>query len=105
MGGKNPSTLPEAVVYFSDFDNAQEFLIALAQPDRNVSRPCCGSKRVNYLEIARLWKCYAKQNSLSRSESSSRIHLGLDKWLSAIWLIVERMNGISRLVRFPAIFT
>jgi transposase-like protein len=95
----NPATLQEAIVHFSDFDNCQEFMISLRWADGKVHCPSCGSERVSYLENARLWKCYEshpKQKfSLKVGTIMEDSPLGLDKWLAAMWLIVNCKNGIS----------
>ncbi|HEX4133329.1 MAG TPA: IS1595 family transposase [Bryobacteraceae bacterium] len=67
--------------------------------DGVVKCPHCGSTRVIWLTKARIWKCYEK-HSLSRfSLKTGTIFedspLGLDKWLTAVWLIVNCKNGIS----------
>jgi transposase-like protein len=95
----NPATLQEAIVHFSDFDNCQEFMISLRWADGKVRCPSCGSEHVSYLENARLWKCYEnhprKKFSLKVGTIMEDSPLGLDKWLAAMWLIVNCKNGIS----------
>jgi len=94
-----PRTLREAIVYFSDFENCQRFMIDLRWSDGKVRCPTCGAENVTYLANARLWKCYAKH---SRAKFSLKVGtimedspLGLDKWLPAMWLIANAKNGIS----------
>lgn len=99
MESQNPSTLQEAIVYFSDFDHCQEFIISLRWSDGKVRCPQCSSERVSYLENARLWKCYESHPRQKFSLKVGTIFedspLGLDKWLTGIWLIVNCKNGIS----------
>src|SRR5690349_20866415 len=61
--------------------------------------PQCGSDNVIYLEKARLYKCrtnHPKQKfSLKVGTIFEDSPLGLDKWLTAIWLIANTNNGIS----------
>ena len=96
---KEPQTLLEANRYFSDFDRCQQFMISLRWPDGQIRCPRCGSDHVHYLESARLWKCYSKHPRAKFSIKTGTIFedspLGLDKWLSAVWLIVNCKNGIS----------
>jgi transposase-like protein len=51
------------------------------------------------LANARLWKCYEKHERPKFSLKAGTIFedspLGLDKWLAAVWLIVNCKNGIS----------
>src|SRR5713101_4445498 len=53
---KAPKTFLEAVRYFSDPQTCVEFLVALRWPN-GVKCPQCGSKKVTFLENAKLWKC------------------------------------------------
>ena len=93
-----PRTLQEAVVYFSDLDRAQDFLVALRWPD-GVTCPLCASKEVSYLSTRRLWKCKldhaCRQFSIKKGSVLEDSPLGLDKWMVAMWLIVNCKNGIS----------
>lgn len=96
---KYPSTLQEAIQYFSDFDNCKDFMIAMRWPDGRVRCPTCDSDHVTYLATARLWKCYAKHKRAKFSLKVGTIFedspIGLDKWLAAMWLIANCKNGIS----------
>ena len=55
-----PKTLQEAIIYFSDFENCRQFIVALRWPDLKVRCPHCGSDKVTYLASAKLYKCYGK---------------------------------------------
>jgi len=74
-------------------------MISLRWADGKVRCPSCGSERVSYLENARLWKCYEHHPrpkfSLKVGTIMEDSPLGLDKWLAAMWLIVNCKNGIS----------
>jgi transposase-like protein len=95
----DPKTLQEAIVYFSDFDNCQKFVAELRWADGKVRCPSCGSEEVTYLAAARVWKCYEKHPKAKFSLKVGTIMedsaLGIDKWLTAMWLIVNCRNGIS----------
>jgi transposase-like protein len=95
----SPRTLQQAILYFSDFDRCREFLMSLRWPDGKVACPTCGSEHVVYLASVRRWKCYAKhavpQFSLKTGTIFEDSPLGLDKWLAALWLLVNAKNGIS----------
>ena len=61
--------------------------------------PTCGSKEVRFLATRRLWECKGKH---ARKQFSIKVGtifedspLGLDKWLCAMWLLVNCKNGIS----------
>src|SRR5580698_5572592 len=94
-----PSTLQQAIVYFADTKNCNEFLAGLRWTDGKVKCPNCGSDRVVYLEKQARYKCYGKhpksQFSLKVGTIFEDSPLGLDKWLCAMWLIVNCKNGIS----------
>jgi len=91
-----PTTLQQAILYFSDAENCINFLSQLRWPD-GVICPICEGDKVSYLSTRRLWKCKAckKQFSVKVGTVMEDSPIGLDKWLSAIWLIVNAKNGIS----------
>ena len=92
-------TLREAVIYFKDYDNCRKFMVELRWPSGVVRCPRCNSDHVIYLEKARVWKCYSKHDSPKFSLKTGTVFedspLGLDKWLPAVWMIVNDKNGIS----------
>lgn len=95
----SPKTLQEAIIYFANYDNCREFMIALRWADGNVRCPRCNSEHVTYLESARLYKCYGKHEKAKFSLKVGTIFedspLGLETWLPAMWLVVNAKNGIS----------
>jgi transposase-like protein len=94
-----PKTLLEAVKYYADFGHCKAVMIEARWPDGIVRCPICGSEHVTYLANARLWKCYGKhpraQFTLKVGTIFEDSPLGLDKWLVAVWLLVDSKNGIS----------
>ena len=96
---KLPKSLQDAILYFSDFEHCRQFLTELRWPDGTVTCPTCESAKVTYLPSVRRWKCYGKhpkpQFSLKTGTIFEDSALGLDKWLVALWLIVNCKNGIS----------
>lgn len=94
-----PSTLQEAIVYFADPKNCNEFLADLRWKDGKVKCPNCASDNVTYLANVNRYKCYGKhakaQFSLKVGTIFEDSPIGLDKWLCAMWLIVNCKNGIS----------
>jgi transposase-like protein len=71
----------------------------LRWPDGKITCPRCGSDHVVYLAKTRVWKCYAKHPQPTFSLKTGTIFedspLGLNKWLPALWLVVNCKNGIS----------
>jgi transposase-like protein len=96
---ESPRTLQEAILHFADYENCKQFMMELRWPNGTVSCPHCGSDHVVYLEKARIWKCYGKHPLSRFSLKTATIFedspIGLDKWLTAVWLIVNSKNGIS----------
>jgi transposase-like protein len=94
-----PKTLQEAIRYFSDYENCRQFMIAVRFPDGKVRCPYCDSEKVTYLEKARVYRCYGdhpKQKfSLKVGTVFEDSAIGLEKWLPAVWLLVNCRNGIS----------
>jgi transposase-like protein len=92
-------TLKEAIIYFASYENCFAVMTKLRWPDGKVKCPHCGSERVTYLAKARVWKCYSKHErprfSLKTGTVFEDSPLGLDKWLPALWLVVNCKNGIS----------
>jgi transposase-like protein len=92
-------TLQEAIIHFSDFENCKREMVSLRWPDGIVRCPQCGSDHVTYLANARVWKCYGKHERPKFSLKTGTIFedspIGLDKWLAALWLVVNCKNGVS----------
>jgi transposase-like protein len=96
---ETPKTLQAAIIHFANLENSQKFMVEVRWPDGIVRCPQCDSAKVTYLAKQRRWKCYSKhpkpQFSLKTGTIFEDSPLGLDKWLSAAWLIVNAKNGIS----------
>jgi transposase-like protein len=96
--GTEPTTLQEAVVYFSDPANCREYLVARRWPD-GVTCPRCGSSNILFLEKYNRWHCRQKHDAPQFTLKTGTIFedspLGLDKWLAAMWQVVNSRNGIS----------
>ena len=96
---ETPRTLQQAIIHFSNTENCNAFMTAARWSDGKPRCPQCGSDNVIYLEKARLYKCrtaHPKQKfSLKVGTIFEDSPLGLDKWLTAIWLIANAKNGIS----------
>src|SRR5450755_3372982 len=92
-------TLQQAIIHFSTYENCYALMVELRWPDGKVKCPHCGSEHVTYLAKNRVWKCYSGHPSPKFSLKTGTIFedspLGLDKWLPALWLVVNCKNGIS----------
>lgn len=91
-----PKSLIEMIRYFSDADVCVEFVASLRWLD-GVTCPHCESKNVGFLKTRRIWKCRGcrKQFSVKTGTIFEESPIALDKWLMAIWLVVNCKNGIS----------
>lgn len=94
-----PTTLLEAIQYFSDHENCRKFMVSVRWIDDVVRCPKCGNDKVSYLEKAKLYFCSNKHPKQKFSLKVGTIFedspIGLDKWLPAAWLIANCRNGIS----------
>jgi transposase-like protein len=92
-----PKSLMEMIRYFSDADVCIEFVAALRWVDSKAECPHCGAKNAGFLKTRRIWKCREcrKQFSVKTGTIFEESPIALDKWLMAIWLVVNCKNGIS----------
>lgn len=93
-----PTTLIEAIEYFSDPDICLDFMVNLRWPN-GVTCPTCGSVDVRFIPTRRLWECKSKHAKRQFSVKVGTIFedspIALNKWLATIWLIANAKNGIS----------
>ncbi|HZU29056.1 MAG TPA: IS1595 family transposase [Bryobacteraceae bacterium] len=96
--GTGPDTLQEAVLYFADPNNCREYLVAHRWPN-GVRCPRCGSDSVTFQPKYNRWQCGRKHDLRQFTAKTGTIFedspLGLDKWLVAMWLVVNCKNGVS----------
>ncbi len=91
-----PKTLVEAIRQFSDPDVSLAFAASAKWPTGPVC-PQCGSPAASFLSTRRLWKCRAckKQFSVKVGTIFEDSPIPLDKWMTAVWMLVNAKNGIS----------
>jgi hypothetical protein len=96
---KEPKTLQEAILYFANVDNCIAYLVERRWPDGKVMCPVCGRDGAAYIPARRVWQCKTRH---SKSQFSIKVGtvmedsaLGLDKWLTAMWLVANCKNGVS----------
>jgi transposase-like protein len=74
-------------------------MMELRWPDAKVKCPECGSEKVCYLAKNRLWKCYATHPKPRFTLKTGTIFedspIALEKWLPAVWMLLNCKNGIS----------
>jgi transposase-like protein len=95
---QEPTTLQEAIVFFSDPVNCREYLVAQRWPN-GVTCPKCSSMNVLFMDKYNRWKCREKHDSPQFTLKTGTIMedspIGLDKWLMVMWQVVNSKNGIS----------
>src|SRR5271169_667664 len=94
---KEPKTLQEAIVYFADPERAFVFAVNLCWPDRKVLCLRCGGNDHRFVKTRRIWFCKSckQQFSLKVGTIFEDSPLGLDKWMTAFWMLVNCKNGVS----------
>jgi transposase-like protein len=92
-------SLQEAIQHFGDYENCREFMIFVRWSDGIVRCPACGSEKVTYLKNARVYRCYGDHTKQKFSLKVGTVFedspIPLEKWLPAVWLLVNCRNGIS----------
>jgi transposase-like protein len=90
-------TLQEAIAYFADPDRAFEAAVRFRFPDGRIYCPRCGAEKFSFIKTRRLWFCYAckKQFTVKVKTIMEDSALGLDKWMTAVWMLANCKNGVS----------
>src|ERR1700730_2873217 len=93
-----PTTLQEAVIYFSDPENCRNYVVP-RRWSKGVTCPTCGSEKVTFQTKHNRWQCSnrhpRRQFTLKTGTIMEDSPIGLDKWLTAMWLVASNRNGIS----------
>jgi transposase-like protein len=91
-------TLQEAVIYFADYDNCHSYMVARRWP-LGITCPRCGGDKVKYQPKYRRWQCAAhhprRQFTIKTGTIFEDSPLPMQKWLPAVWFVVNCKNGIS----------
>jgi transposase-like protein len=92
-----PKTLQDAIRYFSDEQTCIDTVASLRWPDGKPTCPACGKQEHYYLASQRRWKCKEcwKQFSVKVGTIFEDSAVKLDKWLTALWMLVNCKNGVS----------
>jgi transposase-like protein len=96
-----PKSLIEAIRYFSDEQTCINAVAYLRWEDGSPVCPKCGAEQGErnhyWLATQKRWKCYScrKQFSVKVGTIFEDSPIGLDKWLTALWLLVNCKNGVS----------
>ena len=92
-----PTSLIEAVRYFSDLTVCNAYMRKIKWPGGKPVCPRCAGDNVGEITTRSLLKCRAcgKQFSYKVGTIFEDSPLGLDKWFPAVWCIANAKNGIS----------
>jgi transposase-like protein len=94
----DPLTLQEAVIFFSNPVNCREYVAVRRWPD-GVICPRCGTKNVAFQDRYNRWQCNKRHDRRQFTLKTGTIFedspLGMDKWLVAMWQVVNCKNGVS----------
>src|SRR5437588_1847123 len=95
---KEPTSLQEAIIYFSNPDNCIDY-VAIRRWPKGVICPGCGSTMASFNAQRRTWKCGSHHAKREFSVKVGTIFedspIPLDKWLTALWMLVNCKNGVS----------
>src|ERR1017187_2021686 len=93
-----PKTLQQAIIYFADPKNSLDCMVKLRWPN-GVVCPTCGRTDARFLANQGKWQCKSVHAKRQFSAKIGTIFedspIGLDKWLTAIWMIANCKNGVS----------
>jgi transposase-like protein len=95
---ETPTTLLQAVTYFSNPDRAFEYSVKLRWPNGIACpRMGCGSASIQFLATRKMWRCKDCKRHFSAKVGTifEASPIGFDKWLPAIWLLANTKNGTS----------
>jgi transposase-like protein len=92
-----PKTLTAAIAFYADPQNAFNAAVDLRWPGGKVLCPRCNGAKHSFIKTRRIWFCYdcKKQFTVKVGTIFEDSPLGLDKWMTAVWLIANCKNGIS----------
>ena len=91
-----PKTLQQAIRYFADEQVCIDTVAAMRWPSGPIC-PKCEHREHYYLATQKRWKCKkcGKQFSVKVGTIFEDSPISLDKWLAALWMLVNCKNGIS----------
>src|SRR5271157_4152162 len=96
---KEPKTFQEAILYFADRNRCIDYLALRRWLNGMPVCPVCGRTDAPFLEKQGKWQCKAvhhhRQFSVKVGTVMEDSAIPLEKWLPAIWALVNDKNGIS----------
>jgi len=94
---ESPKTLQQAIVFFSDKDRAFQYALNLRWPNGIVTCPRCGGEKHSFIKTRKIWYCNPckQQFTLKVGTIFEDSPVGLDKWMTAFWMMANCKNGVS----------
>jgi transposase-like protein len=94
---QSPKTLQQAIAFFSDPQKTFDYAVKLRWPDGKITCPRCDSTEYSFISTRRIWFCKGckKQFTVKVGTIFEDSALGMDKWMIAVWMLVNCKNGIS----------
>ncbi len=91
-----PTSLVEAIRYFSDENVCRDFVARLRWPN-GVTCIYCQSRQIGFISTRSLWRCKScKQRfSVKKGTIFEDSPIPLSKWLPAIWMYSANKKGLS----------
>jgi len=92
-----PKTLQEAIAYVADQENCFRYAVKLRWPGGEIACPRCDEQKFSFIKTRRIWFCYVckKQFTVKVKTIMEDSPIGLDKWMTAIWMLANCRNGVS----------
>ncbi len=94
---KAPKSLQEAIAYFANPEQAFVYAVNLRWPGKQIACPRCGHTEHSFLRTRLMWFCKGckKQFSVKVGTIFEDSPLGMDKWMTAFWMVCNCKNGVS----------
>jgi transposase-like protein len=94
---ESPKTLQQAIQYFSDEQVCIDAVALMRWPTGGPQCPDCNTKNPYYIKTQKRWKCRdcRRQFSVKVETIFEDSPIPLQKWLPALWMLINCKNGIS----------
>ncbi|MBS1840675.1 MAG: IS1595 family transposase [Acidobacteria bacterium] len=92
-----PKTLQAAMAYFSDAQRTFDYAVKFRWPSGEITCPRCEGDKHSFISTRRIWFCKSckKQFTVKVGTIFEDSAIPMDKWMIAVWMIVNCKNGIS----------
>ena len=96
MANEKPQTLQQVIQHFTDEQTCIDAVAKMRWP-KGAECPACSAKEPYYLKTQKRWKCRdcRRQFSVKLGTIFEDSPIPLQKWLPALWMLVNCRNGIS----------